>query len=245
ADCGNDRIQRFSLGQVDGKTEIGSKSLQHPYSLSCPTAITFDAQRYLFIVDSNNYRIILAGPTDVRCVIGCDGISIKSTLLLFPSNLAFDGFGNLFIVDSGNDRIEKFEYSKNSCDKLLVNLWTKSIELTKTSHTYCRACYKFKYYYGAFQIEEPESLYYSVRSSVGIDTYGYIYENNFNPLNPNENLPITDDDGGFDGQFKFELPLYNDGKYILVVTTNQPMITGNIEIKIFGLKNVTLSRLSE
>ena len=126
-----------------------------------------------------------------------------------------------------------------------MNLWTTSIEFTNSSHIYCRECYKFKYYYEAFQIEVHESLYYSIWRSANIDTYGYIYENNFDPLNPNENLLIADDDGGSDGQFKFELPLYDDGKYILVVTTSRPMVIGNIEIKIVGLKNVTVSRLSE
>ena len=115
ADCGNNRIQRFSLNDRNGVTIVGSISAQHQYSLSCPTGITLDFQQFLFIVDSNNHRILRSGANGVHCIIGCNGTNIKSTELFSPSNLAFDNIGNLFVVDSGNNRIQKFQYSKNSC----------------------------------------------------------------------------------------------------------------------------------
>ncbi|CAF1545031.1 unnamed protein product, partial [Adineta ricciae] len=195
ADCGNNRIQRFtSKGRFD-KTEVGDKSsAQHQYSLSCPTGITFDFQQFLFIVDSNNHRILRSGTNGVHCVIGCNGINIKSTELSSPSNLAFDNFGNMFVVDSGNNRIQKFEYSKNSCDMSSVIEWTFPSPLTEDSQFYSQDCNWESFYYQSFEIKVAENRYYSIWSHAEIDTYGYIYEKNFDSLNPNDNLLFKDDD---------------------------------------------------
>ncbi|UJR06642.1 hypothetical protein I4U23_010926 [Adineta vaga] len=97
ADCGNNRIQRFESGKISGKTEVGDTlSAQHQYPLACPTSITLDFQQFLFIVDSDNDRILRSGTNGVHCVVGCNGITIKSTELSSPSDLAFDSFGNMF-----------------------------------------------------------------------------------------------------------------------------------------------------
>ncbi|CAF0778639.1 unnamed protein product [Adineta ricciae] len=245
ADCGNDRIQRISSGQMEGTTLVGSTLLaKRQYLLSCPTAIILDIQQFLFIVDSKNRRILRSGPTDIFCVIGCDGLNIKSTQLLLPTSLAFDNFGNLFVVDSGNHRIQKFEYSSNSCDMFSVIEWTNSSILAKNSQIYSQGCDRESYYYESFEIKVPENRYYTIWSSSAIDTYGYIYEETFNPLNPDEHLFTKNDDGGSENQFKFDLPLYNDTKYILVVTTYSPMITGNIIVHMSGVRHVLVTRLS-
>jgi hypothetical protein len=90
-----------------------------------------------------------------------------------------------------------------------------------------------------------DSQMYS-QSSSNIDTYGYIYENRFNPFNTTENLLASDDNGGgTGGQFKFEIPLYVGTTYILVVTTVSPKQIGEIKISLLGLTNVTVRRLSE
>ncbi|CAF1565822.1 unnamed protein product [Adineta ricciae] len=254
ADCRNNRIQRFTWKEALGKTEVGdASSAQHQYPLSCPTGITFDSQQFLFIVDSYNHRILRSGLNGVHCVIGCDGISIKFNQLSFPSNLAFDSFGNMFVVDSGNNRIQKFHYLKNSCDMSSVIKRTFLSPLTKDSQLYSQKCDWESFYYQSFEIKVQESRYYSIWSHAEIDTYGYIYEKNFDSLNPNDNLLFKDDDDD-DGddddddddneQFKFELPLYNDTTYILVVTTFYPMKIGNITIYISGLMNMNINRLS-
>ena len=117
ADCGNHRVQRFRSGTLFGDTVVGSTSAQHKISLSCPTGVTLDAQNFLFTVDSNNHRILRSNPNGVHCVVGCDGISLKSTELSSPSAISFDRSGNMFVVDTGNDLIQKFQYSPNSCGK--------------------------------------------------------------------------------------------------------------------------------
>jgi hypothetical protein len=110
---------------------------------------------------------------------------------------------------------------------------------------YSQDCSQDNFYYDAFEIKVPESRYYTIWSSSDKDTYGYIYENSFDPLNPSENRFNEDDDGGTDRQFKFEIPLYVDTTYILVITTYSPKTPAEIKINMLGLKNVTVKRHGE
>jgi hypothetical protein len=130
-------------------------------------------------------------------------------------------------------------------DMSSVIQWTNSSALTTKSQMYSQDCSQDNFYYDAFEIKVPETRYYTIWSSSNIDTYGYIYENSFDSLNPSENLWMKDDDGGSNGQFKFEIPLYVDTTYILVITTYYPKTPGEIKINILGLKDVTVKRHGE
>ena len=123
--------------------------------------------------------------------------------------------------------------------------WSNSSTLTKDSQIYSQDCNLESFYYEAFEVKVPENRYYTIWSSAAIDTYGYIYETSFDSLNPMENLLIKNDDEGSKKQFKFEIPLYDDTTYILVVTTYSPLNTGDIEIHMLSVKNVTVQRLSK
>jgi hypothetical protein len=123
---------------------------------------------------------------------------------------------------------------------------TYKLALTTDSQMYSRFCNLENFYHETFEVKVPEIRSYTIRSSSNIDTYGSIYENKFNPLNPTENLLASDDNGGgFDHQFKIEIPLYVDTTYILVVTTFSPKHIGEIQINLLGLTNVTVKRYSE
>ncbi|CAF4209915.1 unnamed protein product, partial [Adineta steineri] len=118
ADCGNHRIQLFKSGELNGITIVGKGSSNNIVSLSSPTGIALDADRYLFIVDQGNHRIIRSGPSDIRCIIGCNGEGSQSHQLSSPTSLSFDSYGNIFIIDKSNNRIQKFDFLLNSCGKL-------------------------------------------------------------------------------------------------------------------------------
>jgi hypothetical protein len=77
-----------------------------------------DAQKYLFIVDSLNHRIVGSGPNGFRCLVGCYGFGSQSNQLNVPFSLSFDRSGNMFVTDQGRRRIQKFEYLENSSCKL-------------------------------------------------------------------------------------------------------------------------------
>jgi hypothetical protein len=119
-ECGNNRAQLFQSGQPNGITVAGSQSPNPTISLFCPTGIVLDAHKYLFIVDSNNHRIVRSGPNGFRCLVGCYGKGSQSNQLNYPNTVSFDRSGNMFVTDQENHRIQKFEYLENSARKLKI-----------------------------------------------------------------------------------------------------------------------------
>ena len=117
ADCNNDRVQKFSSGNMTAITVAGNVSAG-TISLKRPTGVTLDADGYLFIVDSGNHRIVAAGPLGFRCIAGCSASSGGSaTQLASPRFMSFDNIGNFYVTDFGNDRIQKFTFITASCGK--------------------------------------------------------------------------------------------------------------------------------
>jgi hypothetical protein len=110
---------------------------------------------------------------------------------------------------------------------------------------YIRDCIEPNFYYESIQVKVIESGYYSFLSYSRIDTYGYIYKDQFNPLNPLENLLHKNDDGGSYFQFRLDVRLFVDMAYVLVVTTYDSRRTGEFSISVFGNNTVTLEHLSE
>ncbi|CAF3960936.1 unnamed protein product [Adineta steineri] len=129
ADCFNDRIQLFESGESNGTTIVGQGSSNSIISLLCPSGIVLDADKYLFIVDRNNHRIIRSRSNDIRCIIGCGREGSQSYQLSNPITLSFDSYGNIFITDALNNRIQKFDFVLNSCGKLkkIIQIHTTAI----------------------------------------------------------------------------------------------------------------------
>ncbi len=74
-------------------------------------------------------------------------------------------------------------------------------------------------YYQTIQISVIATGFYHISSQSIIDTYGYIYQDSFDPFNPSVNLILENDQSCPDEQFKLTVNLQVDIKYILVVTT--------------------------
>ncbi|CAF4270818.1 unnamed protein product, partial [Adineta steineri] len=115
ADTFNARVQLFQPGESNGITVAGSKSLNPTISLSRPTGVILDAEKYLFIVELLNHRIVGSDLNGFRCLVGCYGEGSQSNQLLYPFSLSFDRSGNMFVTDQYNDRIQKFQYLEESC----------------------------------------------------------------------------------------------------------------------------------
>jgi hypothetical protein len=75
-------------------------------------------------------------------------------------------------------------------------------------------------------------------------TYGYLYENSFDPNNPNINLLIRNLYGCGD-QFEFTAALESNTTYILVVTTYLSNITGAFSVFASGPNNINLKGNNE
>ncbi|CAF1548858.1 unnamed protein product, partial [Adineta steineri] len=114
ADCFNDRVQLFQSGESNGITVAGYTSLTPTITLLWPTGIILDAEKYLFIVDQKNDRIVGSGLNGFRCLVGCYGKGSQSNQLEYPCSLSFDRSGNLFVADQYNHRIQKFLLMKDS-----------------------------------------------------------------------------------------------------------------------------------
>ena len=75
-----------------------------------------------------------------------------------------------------------------------------------------------------------------------MDTYGYLYSQNFYPNSPSLNLIQSDDDSGGNNQFQFEVYLQSNMTYVLVSTTFGSMIVGDYEVIVQGLYTVNMRK---
>ena len=121
-----------------------------------------------------------------------------------------------------------------------------SSKLTPDSQKYSRTgCSALEYFYEAIEINVSETSDYSISSNSIMDTYGFIYENNFDVFNLTKNLIETNDDNGCDGQFKLTKQLRIETRYILIVTTFDPNRFETFSVVVIGSKNVSINRISE
>ncbi len=86
---------------------------------------------------------------------------------------------------------------------------------------------------------------YILSSDSGMNTYGYLYKDYFNPLNPTENLLSENDENCGNNQFKFVGDLQSTATYILVTTTYFSDETGKFVIIASGPNNVTFDLIRE
>ena len=122
ADSNNSRIQLFTSGQTDGIPKAGA-SASGTIDLLFPTDVTLDANGYLFIVDSNQHRIVGSDASGFRCLVGCSGSAgSDAEHLQYPQSMAFDSYGNIYVTDRFNNRIQKFLLRTNSCGTLTATL---------------------------------------------------------------------------------------------------------------------------
>ncbi len=148
---------------------------------------------------------------------------------------------SMFFSSNGNSNC----YFFYSIDGLSVAESMYSSKLTVSTQTYSRECSNSKYYYETIQVHVEETGNYSFTSISSIKTYGYIYNNSFNPFNPNENL-LSDNDVKCDKyQFQLKVYLQINVTYILVVTTFSPKEIGNFSVHATGPGNISLNQISE
>ena len=117
ADSGNNRIQLFLAGQLNGSTLVGSGS-SDPITLYWPGGVVVDGNGNIFVIDSQNNRIVGSGPNGFRCLVGCSEIpNSGSDQLNEPNAISFDTSGDMFVADSYNCRVQKFLLETNAYGK--------------------------------------------------------------------------------------------------------------------------------
>ncbi|CAF3404586.1 unnamed protein product [Rotaria socialis] len=114
-----------------------------------------------------------------------------------------------------------------------------SSQWTIHSPKYCRdRClmsdddYEFDkdYYYEAILVNVSAASNVTIMSKSNVNTYGYIYENSFDPSDSSLNLLVEDDNSGDNEQFQLSAFLQPSTIYILVATTSYPYVMGTFSI---------------
>lgn len=114
ADTYNDRIQRFALGEPNGRTVAGFGSSIN-FTLNKPTSIILDGNNALFIVDSHNHRVVRSIPQGFKCIIGCTEKPGETPYKLsYPHSMAFDIDGNILVTDDKNRKLKLFHLIQSS-----------------------------------------------------------------------------------------------------------------------------------
>lgn len=116
--------------------------------------------------------------------------------------------------------------------------------MTTESSTYQRMILSRNHYYEALQINVTETGNYTFISVSRIDTYGYLFINDFDPTLVCKTLIAENDDAKDDNlQFQIQYYLQSSIMYILVVTTYFSNTTGKFSIVVEGPGNANIVRI--
>ncbi|CAF4519539.1 unnamed protein product, partial [Rotaria sp. Silwood2] len=85
---------------------------------------------------------------------------------------------------------------------------------------------------------------YAIETSSSMDTYGYLYNNTFDPASISTNLLAENDDGPSSTNFQISIYLQALTRYIVVVTTYDPSTTGTFSIVASGIASVIFSPIN-
>jgi len=97
-----------------------------------------------------------------------------------------------------------------------------------------------RYYFESIQVNVLIKGTYIFTSNSSINTYGYLYDDQFNPADLSLKLISENDDSNGQGQFRIAAILQSHRIYILVVTTFSPATTGQFSIVSSGLAPVDM-----
>lgn len=90
------------------------------------------------------------------------------------------------------------------------------------------------YYYQVFRLTVPTTGLYRMFTTGYLDTFGYLYRESFDPMNPYSNIIAYDDQSGGKNQFQLVTLLLRSETYFLVVTTYRGYTFGAFDIIIKG-----------
>ncbi|CAF1088909.1 unnamed protein product [Adineta steineri] len=99
------------------------------------------------------------------------------------------------------------------------------------------------FYYESIQINVATTGIYTIVSNSTMNTYGYLYNDTLNPLVPDQNLMLSDNDAAPNSQFMLIITLQAMKQYTLVVTTYAAMTTGTFSIIGVGPASMNFSTI--
>ncbi len=136
----NDRLQSFD--------NAGTFVVKFTDSLKKPTELAVDAAQNIYIVDSQNDRIVKTDKNfTVLASIGTHGAALGQ--FNKPYGIALDSSGNIYVTDKENNRIQKLDANGNALKE-----WTGVTRLVNN---------------------QPEAFAFSAPSGIAVDTQGNVY----------------------------------------------------------------------
>ncbi|CAF4225026.1 unnamed protein product, partial [Adineta steineri] len=147
--------------------------------------------------------------------------------------------GNVSIQVSGRSQID-FDRILNTSS---VSQTIYASELTTNSSMYFDSFSSSSSYYEITQVNVHRSGLYTFLSKSYMNTYGYIYKDYFNLLNPKENLIVDNDDSCDLRQFRFTVALETSITYTLIVSAYGNATIGTFLIFVSGPNNVDLKKI--
>lgn len=170
----------------------------------------------------------------------------SSKYILVMASSYVDTKGTISVVTIGGGNATFTRLSRFDLPSIVQSAYSSTHD--KNSETYSRErCGTSTHFYQPLRIHISVSGEYRFSSSSSVGTYGYLYRDMFDPLNPSRNrIPNDDDDGCTVGQFWLRRFLHTSISYILIVAT--PVSTGSgaaFTITTAGAAGVNFTRLSK
>jgi hypothetical protein len=105
-------------------------------------------------------------------------------------------------------------------------------------------CWNGLHYYRALMITVYTAGNHTIQSNGIQDTFGYLYNNTFDPTYPSVNLLQFNDNGTSSAQFWLSMWLQPMIDYILVATTSLPLTEAAMPIVVQGPAAINLSLIN-
>jgi hypothetical protein len=99
-------------------------------------------------------------------------------------------------------------------------------------------------FFEAININVTTTGYYDMRSRSTMKSYGYLYDNSFDPIFPGLNLLKANENNRRTQLFLLSMLLQAGTSYILVATTDEPYATGTFSILATGPASVWFSPIN-
>ncbi|CAF4169007.1 unnamed protein product [Rotaria sp. Silwood2] len=202
ADSYNHRIQYFQRGSTTATTVAGiTSNAGSSYSqLTYPSSIYVDVNRIMYILDTDNCRVLQWTPGDPLGypVAGDHGCGSALTQIDTSYSMFVDNQYNIYISDSDNHRVTLWTptntssgilvaggYGAGSTSEKLYNPWGVYVDSNQTIYVVDRTNHRVQMWYsealagitvaGATGSAGPFSYQLSSPTSITLDPYGYIY----------------------------------------------------------------------
>ncbi|CAF2697913.1 unnamed protein product [Rotaria sp. Silwood2] len=111
-DYGNHRIQRFPLGSIGGDTVAGVSAASGAgfSQLNNPTAIYVDSSGTMYILDSNNYRVLKWQDREPlgTVIVGGRGSGSTFDKIALSNGMFVDNQYNVYVSETANNRVTKW-----------------------------------------------------------------------------------------------------------------------------------------